>query len=183
MKGVMTIHSTFVWTLKTTYIFLLSLSLVLSTISLSPAEQYEFSVLPAPITSSELFPCSRCHNNKQSYKDNQRQKVHKIILAEGHSEKNYSCISCHDRDDFDQLRLFNGRKVDLANSSKLCGQCHSTNYKLWKTGLHGKVTGSWNGQKKITPCATCHDPHRPSYKSKKPEPPPVPPIETLRWNK
>jgi hypothetical protein len=65
----------------------------------------------------------------------------------------------------------------------LCGQCHSTNYKLWQSGLHGKVIGKWTGPKKYTPCTTCHDPHHPGYATQQPEPPPMHPEQTLRWRK
>ena len=149
----------------------------------SLAKQNELAVLPPPVINSEYFPCSTCHEQSKMVQEEHMQEIHKSIKVKGHVEKSYGCLGCHDREDFDKLTLFNGGKIDLARSSQLCGQCHSTSYKLWQSGLHGKVVGKWNGPKKITPCTRCHDPHQPVYKAQQPEPPPAPPEKTLRWNK
>lgn len=147
------------------------------------ASQEEFAVLPVPVISSENFPCTRCHKQSGTAPGVHKKIFHITITVEGHTEDSYGCFKCHDREDRDKLQLFSNSKIDITESSELCGQCHSTNYKLWASGLHGKVWGKWNGPKKITPCTTCHDPHRPGYKDRKPEPPPVPPEQTLRWRK
>jgi len=140
-------------------------------------------VLPSPVLSSKFFPCATCHDQIKKGQEQSKQDVHETIPIAGHIEKNYGCFGCHDSENLDKLRLFNGNKIDLALSSSLCGQCHSTNYKLWHSGLHGKSIGKWNGPKKITPCTRCHDPHRPGYTAHRPEQPPTPPQQTLRWKK
>jgi hypothetical protein len=140
-------------------------------------------VLPGPVFSSEYFPFSKCHEQIGTGPDDRREAFHVTIRVKGHIEKDYGCYGCHDSENLDKLRFFNDRKVDIAASSELCGQCHSTIFKLWHSGLHGKVVGRWNGLKKIIPCTTCHDPHRPVYTSQKPEPPPMPPEQTLRWKR
>lgn len=143
--------------------------------------QVVLTVLPAPVLTSELFPCSKCHNKTDKGLESGKQGVHKAIPLEGHIEESYNCFGCHDRENLDKLNLFNGAKIDLFLSSSLCGQCHSSSYKLWKSGLHGKISGKWNGQKKINPCVNCHDPHHPGYEKQRPKPPPTPPEKTLRW--
>ena len=45
----------------------------------------------------------------------------------------------------------------------------------WRAGVHGKRTGSWNGQKQYLLCVNCHNPHSPHFQPLKPMPPPVPP--------
>jgi len=147
------------------------------------SSQDELTVLPAPVFSSEYFPCSRCHKQNGTEPDVRKEAFHVTISVQGHTEGNYGCFGCHDNENRDKLRLFNGSKIDLALSSELCGQCHSTNYKLWLSGLHGKVIGKWSGPKKTTPCTTCHDSHRPGYAVQPPEPPPTPPEQTLWWRR
>lgn len=143
----------------------------------------EPDVLTPPVTGSEYFPCSRCHEEKRSALDDSMKNFHAPLRVEGHIEDSYNCYGCHDNENMDRLRLFNGSTIELTVSSPLCGQCHSTNYKLWQSGLHGKMVGNWNGPKKITPCASCHNPHRPAFAQQKPSPPPIPPEQTLRWRK
>lgn len=167
--------------MKAVLLFLLFISL--SSAAVSFGSQDEPAVLPVPVISSEYFPCSRCHKENGIEPDVHGEAFHVTIRVEGHTEENYGCFDCHDRENRDKLRLFNGSKIELAVSSELCGQCHSTNYKLWRSGLHGKVLGKWNGRKRYTPCTTCHDPHQPAFASRQPERPPTPPEKTLRWRR
>jgi uncharacterized CHY-type Zn-finger protein len=145
--------------------------------------QEERAVLPAPVIFSANLPCSKCHKLNGTEQAVRSKAYHSTIRVLGHTEKEYGCFVCHDSENRNKLRLFNDRTIELAVSSELCGQCHSTNYKLWQSGLHGKVVGKWDGPKKYTPCTTCHDPHRPGYRTQQPEPPPTPPEKTLRWQK
>lgn len=165
------------------YVFAFVLFVLLFTIVQSPAMQNEPAVLPPPVVSSEYFPCTACHQHDEVAKEQRSQKAHLPIQVQGHTEDQYDCFGCHDKKDMDKLILFNGSTIDLISSSQLCGQCHSTSFKLWQSGLHGKVVGNWNGPQKVTPCTRCHDPHRPAFRAQKPEPPPTAPDETLRWNK
>lgn len=155
--------------------------ILLFSATLSPARPDERTVLPPPVLASRYFPCSMCHNQNEIRVEKAGQREHNAIRVEKHVEDNYDCFGCHDSEDLNKLRLFNGNTIDLALSSQLCGQCHSTNYKLWLSGLHGKVMGKWNGPQKITPCTHCHDPHQPGLATQEPESPPTHPEETLRW--
>ena len=142
------------------------------------ADQKEPVVLSTPVSTSEYFPCSKCHEKTKTAL--QQKNFHDTICVETHIEESFECYGCHDPENLDKLQLFNGEKIELSVSSQLCGQCHSTNFKLWESGLHGKVVGNWNGPQKITPCTICHDPHRPQYTGQQPEKPPVHPKKTLR---
>lgn len=146
------------------------------------AKPNALGILPSAITFSEYFPCARCHRDG-TVQDNKDGRMHKTIPLQGHPGKKYDCFSCHDRGDFDKLRLFDGSRIELKDSSRLCGQCHSTNYGLWQSGLHGKIKGTWNGERKIIACVQCHDPHDPVFAAQNPKPPPTPPENTLRWRK
>jgi hypothetical protein len=55
------------------------------------------------------------------------------------------------------LKLADGSLVDIKGDVALvCYRCHSTKYKEWKAGTHGKH------QAKCT-AAGCHDPHTPGF--------------------
>ena len=85
------------------------------------------------------------------------------------------CFDCHEAEDRDQLRLINGTMVPFTESYRLCGQCHGTIYRDWRSGIHGRRTGNWDGPKTYLLCAHCHNPHHPKFEPMKPLPPPVRP--------
>jgi hypothetical protein len=143
------------------------------------AEQAGHIQVPPPPFSEDIFPCSECHNELEP---NPQRRVledaHDDIVFK-HDEKNRWCLSCHDLKNRDKLHLADGRLLDFTESFKLCGQCHGPKLRDWKAGVHGRRTGSWNGQKKYLLCAHCHNPHSPKFKTLKPEPAPIRP-ENLR---
>ena len=99
-----------------------------------------------------------------------------IVL--NHAEDQRGCLDCHHPDDRDVLRLANGAKVPFGESYRLCGQCHGTQFRDWKRGLHGKRSGSWDGEKRYLLCVHCHrDPHAPAFPRMEPLPPPARPEE------
>jgi hypothetical protein len=73
------------------------------------------------------------------------------------------------------LRRASGEPIPFSESYKLCGQCHGPQYRDWQSGVHGKRTGEWDGQKEYLLCVNCHDPHSPKFKPLVPLPPPVRP--------
>ncbi len=133
--------------------------------------------VPKPPFSEGIFPCSSCHDGK-AMKPNPKRRVltdmHTDIELR-HGPASRWCLDCHDLNDRDKLHLVSGEKIDFTVSYRLCGQCHGDKYRDWKVGVHGKRTGSWNGQKQYLLCVNCHNPHSPHFKPLKPMPPPVPP--------
>jgi hypothetical protein len=131
--------------------------------------------VPAPPFSEGVFPCSECH--KDLTPDPTRRKLDDmhddIVLA--HDEEHRWCLDCHDATNRDKLRLASGELVDFTESYRLCGQCHGTQFRDWRSGIHGKRTGFWNGPKRYLLCVHCHNPHRPRFAPMKPLPPPVRP--------
>ena len=135
---------------------------------------------PKPVTLMER--CVACHESRGKpvscetcHKDT-REKAHaKIVLH--HAEEQRGCLDCHDAADRDVLHLSNGSKIAFEESFKLCGQCHGTQYRDWKVGLHGKRTGEWNGRREYRLCVNCHWPHEPRFAPMKPQPRPARPEE------
>lgn len=118
---------------------------------------------------SQPVKCETCHRDTT-------QKPHANIVLH-HAEEQRGCLDCHDRDDRDHLRLANGTPVSFAESFKLCGQCHGTQFRDWKVGLHGKRTGEWNGRREYRLCVSCHYPHDPRFKQMTPVALPLRPAE------
>lgn len=128
--------------------------------------------IPPPPFSEDIFPCSECHAEMETNPERRElEDFHDDIILD-HDEENRWCMDCHDAENRDMLHSAGGELIDFKESYLLCGQCHGPKLRDWRAGIHGRRTGSWNGQKEYLLCAHCHDPHSPQYKKMKPEPPP-----------
>jgi hypothetical protein len=88
------------------------------------------------------------------------------------------CLVCHDAKNRDKLKLVNGDLIDFTESYRLCGECHGTQFRDWKAGIHGKRTGYFaGGQRMYFLCVNCHNPHDPKFKPIKPMSPPLKPLD------
>jgi len=130
--------------------------------------------VPAPPFSEGLFPCSTCHEGLTPNPERRELTMHDDIVLR-HDEEHRWCLDCHDLGDRDQLRLASGALVPFTESYRLCGQCHGTQYRDWRSGIHGKRTGYWDGSKRYLLCVHCHNPHHPRFAALAPLPPPVRP--------
>jgi hypothetical protein len=103
---------------------------------------------PRPVTLMDR--CVTCHEEKgkpvrcETCHSQTTRPAHENVVLR-HAQDQRECLDCHDADDRDRLRLANGTKISFEESSRLCGQCHGTQLRDWKIGLHGKRTGEWNG--------------------------------------
>ncbi|MCE5190632.1 MAG: hypothetical protein LLG08_02540 [Actinomycetia bacterium] len=128
------------------------------------------SAFAGQAASGELFyyPCSSCHPVTMVPGTERPTRLlpndftgHKIVLV-GHDklgEDDVACLTCHDDPSRDpgKLKIAGGKLIDIKGDvSQVCYRCHSTQYKLWKAGDHGK------GKPKCT-AAGCHDPHTPGW--------------------
>ncbi|NWJ42407.1 MAG: hypothetical protein HXX12_15710 [Geothrix sp.] len=140
-----------------------------------PATQEGIEVPKPPFTDG-IFPCTGCHDGKQLKVDTKRRELamHSEIELKHGTESRW-CLDCHDANSRDNLHLASGEKVEFTASYKLCGQCHGDKFRDWRVGIHGKRTGSWNGQKQYLLCVNCHNPHSPRFAALKPMPPPTRP--------
>jgi hypothetical protein len=135
-----------------------------------------YPVPPPPFSKASIFPCSDCHSDPDMELNTERRELEEHTRIDlHHGDRERWCFDCHNPENRDMLRLASGSLVSFEQSYKLCGQCHGDKYRDWRAGVHGKRTGSWNGEKRYLLCAHCHDPHVPKIKSQKPLPPPVHP--------
>jgi hypothetical protein len=130
--------------------------------------------VPAPPFSEGIFPCSDCHAGLEPDPERRELTMHTDIVFR-HDEEHRWCLDCHAPNDRDQLRLASGTLVPFTESYRLCGQCHGTQYRDWRTGIHGKRTGYWDGSKRYLLCVHCHNPHHPRFAELEPLPPPLRP--------
>lgn len=116
---------------------------------------------------STFYPCDRCHPvtvneaGQPSHPLPIGLEKHEITL-EVHDvlgTDDEACLACHDDPTRNpgMLKLPDGELVEITGQvSKVCQTCHSTKYRDWEQGIHGK------GAPKCT-AAGCHDPHTPSW--------------------
>jgi len=114
-----------------------------------------------------LVRCNTCHDTKKTNKfTDSGEKLsgfHKGLKFHHGQNK---CISCHNPDDYESLRLADGSKVAFKNSMQLCAQCHGPQYRDYKNGSHGGMSGHWDltqGPRVRNSCVHCHDAHAPAY--------------------
>jgi len=145
-----------------------------------PAFSEELVQTPAPPLSS-YYPCTNCHT-KGEYNPKRRElkDEHTGIVFE-HDPRNRWCLDCHSPANRDKLRLASGKLISFAESYRLCGQCHGTNFRDWKAGVHGKRVGRWNGKKQYLLCVHCHNPHSPRVKPIQAFPAPPRPMGVPFW--
>ncbi len=111
--------------------------------------------------------CTTCHTTKppnpRIINGGELQDFHQGLVT---NHGNRSCLSCHNPDDYNQLRLADDRPVPFQDVMTLCAQCHGPQYKDYQHGAHGGMTGYWDltrGPRARNNCIDCHDPHAPQY--------------------
>lgn len=121
------------------------------------------------------FPCMTCHGNIKNDAPNFPLTTPHERLEFKHNATIKNCYSCHDKADRNKLVLQTGEKISFDKSYMQCFQCHGEKKRDWQLGIHGKMVGSWNGQKYKSNCTSCHDPHKPKFRLMKADPGPVHP--------
>jgi hypothetical protein len=123
-----------------------------------------------------MASCGSCHAtttpNVQIRRAEDLQQFHQG-LNYAHGE--LTCLSCHNADNYEQLRLADSRPVEFTDSMTLCSQCHGSQRRDYDRGLHGGMTGYWDlrrGGRTRNTCVNCHDPHAPAFPLVMPVPPP-----------
>lgn len=114
-----------------------------------------------------MASCASCHAttapNREIRAAADLKKFHQG-LKYAHGE--LSCLSCHNADNYETLRLADSRSVEFADSMTLCSQCHGPQRRDYDRGLHGGMTGHWDlrrGGRERNTCINCHDPHAPDF--------------------
>jgi hypothetical protein len=134
-----------------------------------PAEQKPEVLVEAkpPPFSEGIFPCMECHKDT---KDKTRRELafhDEQQSVFDHDAEHRWCLDCHDYENRNVLRLASGATVPFTESYRLCGQCHGDKFRDWRSGIHGKRVGMWDGAKTYFLCVNCHNPHSPRFKGVK----------------
>lgn len=84
------------------------------------------------------------------------------------------CDNCHSPDRL-TVHLADGALLDLADTMRLCAQCHGPQFRDYQRGSHGGMTGFWDlrqGPRSRNNCVVCHAPHSPRFEPRMPAPGP-----------
>jgi len=86
-----------------------------------------------------------------------------------------ACEACHNPPRYDTFRLAHGQAVEYGNVVQLCAQCHGRQWRDYRHGAHGGMTGYWDetaGPRDRNHCLDCHNPHQPTLPRMMPAPRP-----------
>jgi hypothetical protein len=120
--------------------------------------------LGRPITVS----CASCHaaltpNPARKSPDEPPMQFHQGLTFD---HGGLSCLSCHNPNNYNTLRLADGAAVPYPDVMTMCAQCHAPQARDWEHGAHGGMTGYWDrtrGERIRKSCIDCHDPHAPAF--------------------
>lgn len=116
--------------------------------------------------------CSTCHATRQPNFEN--KTVADLNEFHGNlafSHGSVSCLSCHNSNDYDALKLADGTRVEFSNVMTLCAQCHGPQMRDYENGVHGGFNGHWDltqGPQVKNNCIDCHNPHSPQFPKMQP---------------
>jgi hypothetical protein len=121
-----------------------------------------------PVTTS----CATCHATSKPRPENaSAEQLDEFHQGLTYAHGNLTCLSCHHADNYDRLRLADGRAVEFPDALQLCAQCHGPQYRDYLHGSHGGMTGHWDlrrGPRDRNHCVDCHDPHAPAFPKVRP---------------
>jgi len=129
--------------------------------------------------------CAACHRESEAKELEWDDDGNTIVpaahrhefLQHGFNKQNNDCYNCHDKQNLAQLKLRDGRTLNLTESTLLCAGCHGPTYRDWNAGIHGRTSGYWraeSGSRDRKGCTSCHDPHSPTFPKMIPAPAPNP---------
>lgn len=125
-----------------------------------------------PERKSEItsYSCLECHSKplNEMQSDTLVKKAHWNIKMNHADDNTMNCITCHNGNNMNTLKGLTGKEIDLNLSYKLCSQCHTTQFKDWAGGAHGKRIGGWAPPRASMTCVNCHNPHSPHFETRLP---------------
>ena len=129
-------------------------------------------LIPERTSQIKSFPCSNCHSKSVEElslgrKANERKSHWDIKMVHGSTDV-MNCFTCHGKSNLNELVSLTGKPITFDQSFNLCGQCHSTQFKDWVGGAHGKRLGGWAPPKIKSTCTNCHNPHKPAFETRWP---------------
>jgi formate-dependent nitrite reductase cytochrome c552 subunit len=117
------------------------------------------------------FKCSECHSKsipELKATNLKGAKAHNDIQLNHATPDQLNCNSCHPTQNLDNLKSNLNAPIDFNQSFKVCAQCHSSQYKDWLGGAHGKRVKGWVNPRISNTCVDCHNPHNPKFEVRKP---------------
>ena len=111
--------------------------------------------------------CSQCHTVRQPNHQNKAAgDLDEFHGGMAFSHGTVSCLSCHNDQDYDSLKLADGTRIEFSDVMTLCAQCHGPQMTAYQHGAHGGMTGYWDlsrGPQVKNNCVDCHAPHTPQF--------------------
>jgi hypothetical protein len=127
-----------------------------------------------------MVSCATCHDTRDpDFTTNDAARLEEFHKGMKFQHGDQTCMSCHHPEDYNSLKLADGRRIDFTQSMRLCAQCHGPQFRDYQNGSHGGMTGYWDlkqGPRERNHCIDCHDPHHPKYPQVMPVFPPKPVI-------
>lgn len=134
---------------------------------------------PAASVASEQVACATCHSLRTAEEAarfpsamRELSRFHQGLSLQ-HGE--LACAACHLPGPIPQLHLADGRAVEISDGMQLCRQCHGPQFRDYRQGSHGGMTGHWDlarGPRTRNHCMDCHDAHSPAIRPVLPAPGP-----------
>ncbi len=119
-----------------------------------------------------MAACSTCHSTRPPNPLNRTSKdLDEFHGGMAFSHGAVSCLSCHNDQDYDTLKLADGRRIEFTDVMTLCAQCHGPQMTAYQHGAHGGMTGHWDltrGPQVKNNCIDCHNPHAPQFPKMQP---------------
>lgn len=111
--------------------------------------------------------CATCHSTtKANPKLRSSEELDEFHQGLKFQHGTLSCLSCHNENNYDTLRLADNTTVEFTDVMQLCSQCHGPQARDYKNGSHGGMNGFWDltkGPRTRNNCVQCHNPHAPQY--------------------
>ena len=116
------------------------------------------------------YSCLECHSKPlhEMQSDTLVKKAHWNIKMNHADDNTMNCVTCHNGNNMNTLKGITGKEIDFNLSYKLCGQCHTNQFKDWAGGAHGKRIGGWAPPRASMTCVNCHNPHDPHFETRLP---------------
>ncbi|WP_420316144.1 hypothetical protein [Ekhidna sp.] len=127
-------------------------------------------LVPSRIQQITKYPCSNCHTQPvdQLKKLNEGKDAHWDIELSHANPISMNCMTCHNTDKPDDLTSLTKTSISFEHSYQQCAQCHSTQFKDWQGGAHGKRLKGWLPPRISQTCVGCHNPHKPAFEKRWP---------------
>lgn len=147
-------------------------------VTLQSEAQYGVETLGLPTTPTVLtdaishtggaveVACATCHTTREPSPTRSTEDLDEFHQGLVMQHGDLSCLSCHNEENYDTLKLADGTDVGFENVMQLCAQCHGPQSRDYRNGSHGGMNGYWDlskGPRQRNACTVCHDAHAPAY--------------------